>query len=288
MPLFDAALLRRFHCWWLLARRAGRRGLPAGPRRRLPAGGTAAIGVRDYTPGDDYRYIDWHWCARRDELLTRLFPSEDRYTSILLDCSPSMRLGRPSKFQLARQIAAALGYVSLLGGDCLRVAAFSATVVAELPPLGGKAEIARLLHFLEHLPLQGKQTDLARTAEGLRRRGQRRGPVVVLSDFYDPAGFQRGLGTLLAGGYEPHVVQIYEPRETYPGPLGEVELVDIETGAVRRVAITAQDLARHEQHFAEFCQSIRRWCAKWGITCIQLPSDTPPPEALLAVLQGGK
>ena len=311
MSLFAAKLLQRFHHLSLLAQQAGCRGLLT-PHGRPLAGGTEATGVRDYAPGDDYRTIDWHWCARRDELLTRLFQGgEDRHTSLLLDCSPSMGLGSPPKFDLARQIAAALGYVSLLGGDCLRVAAFARAFVAELPPLRGKAQVARILRFLEDLPLRGGRTDLGRTAEELRRRGQRRGPVVVLSDFYDQGGFRRGLGILLAAGYAPRVLQLYDPSEADPflldhgrekvtgtfcrnGPSGASHkrclspFPDPRAENARRATMAQRPLDQRQRRFAEVCDALRGWCVRRGIACLQLASDTPQEEVLLRILGGRK
>lgn len=218
MAMFDSELLKRFEYLSLVARQAGGRSLVTRPCNKLPGGGTEVTGLRDYAPGDEYRHIDWTLCARRDELLTRTFEGdEDLHVYILLDCSPSMGLGRPAKFHLARQIAAVLGYAVLANLDCLSVSAFSDALVADLPPIRHRARAAALLRFLEQLSLQGTRTDLARTAEGFVRRYQRHGPVVVISDLYDRNGFQRGLDVLQNRGYEPRVVQVYELARPNPG-----------------------------------------------------------------------
>ena len=86
-----------------------------------------------------------------------------------------MGLGRPAKFHLARQIAAALGYVSLMNLDRLVVAAFADGLAADLPPLRHASRILRLLRFLEELSPLGTRTDLLRAVEMFVRRPQRRG-----------------------------------------------------------------------------------------------------------------
>ena len=69
---------------------------------------------RDYSPGDDFRWIDWSVCARHDELISRYRPAgEDRGVTILVDCSRSMSVGEPKKFDAARRGAAALGAMAL-------------------------------------------------------------------------------------------------------------------------------------------------------------------------------
>ena len=93
-----------------MAERTGGSPLLAAAQRKLPGGGTEVTGHRDYSPGDDFHAIDWTLCASRDELYVKLFEGQsDRDVHLLVDCSPSMGLGRPAKFQVARQIAAGSG-----------------------------------------------------------------------------------------------------------------------------------------------------------------------------------
>ena len=75
------------------------------------------------------------------------------------------------------------------------------------------------------------QTDLARTVTGFVHRTQRRGLVVVISDLFDPGGYQRGLDLLRHHRYEPHIIQLYDRREAEPDLKGDMELVDVETAA---------------------------------------------------------
>lgn len=289
MAMFDPQWLKRLHSLSLAAGRSGGVSLVAAPPKKLPGGGTEAAGLRDYAPGDDYRHVDWTRCARHDELLTRTFrPAEDLHVYILLDCSPSMGLGDPAKFELARQIAAVLGYAAL--GDLARlsVAAFSGGIVAELPPIRHKTRIFKLLRFLRELPLEGTRTDLKRTAEGFVGRYQRHGPAVVISDLYDPRGFQPGLDILRHRGYPPRLVQIHEPREARPDLLGDLELFDVEAETARRTTITERAARRYEEVFAQFQRSVRGYCAGHGIACVQVASDTPEDEVLLKVLGAGR
>jgi uncharacterized protein (DUF58 family) len=285
MSLFGPTILKRFHYLSLVSRRAGGSALLAAPRRKLLGGGTEMTGYRDYAPGDDYRQIYWTLCARRDEVLTKVFEGDaDRHVYLLLDCSPSMGLGQPPKFHIARQVAALLGYVALLNLDRLGVAAFSDGLVAELPRLRHQSRLPRLLRFLDEMSLQGTRTNLAHAAEALTRRCQRHGPVIVLSDLYDPAGFRRGFDILRYRGYEPRLVQVHDPREDDPGLLGDVGLWDVETQDVRDVTITERAARRYCALLAEFRQSVRDYCSRQGIPCMQIACDAPEDEVLLRVL----
>ena len=284
--LDDFDLLKRLHYLSLVAERAGGVSLLGGPRKKIPGGGTEVTGIRDYVPGDEYRYIDWTLCARRDELMSKVFEGdEDRHGYILLDCSRSMGQGNPPKLRLARQIAAVLGYTALMKLDQIGLCAFADGVVDSLPPLRGKTRIPRLLQFLRHLTADASATDLTRTAEAYVRRYQRRGTLVLISDLYDPHGFQRAMDIFRNHGYDLRVVQIYDPREAEAAHLGDVELWDVESGSVRPATITERAAARYRTLFGEFLASVRDYCSRSGVTCLQLTCDMPEDTVLLNVLR---
>jgi uncharacterized protein (DUF58 family) len=311
MPLFSPQHLKRFERLSFYAQQTGGSPLLAVTRKRLPGGGTEVTGHRDYSPGDDFHAIDWMLCARRDELYVKLFEGQaDRDIHILLDCSPSMGLGRPAKFQIARQVAAALGYVSLLRLDRLTVAAYADGLVAGLPPLRHESRALRLLRFLEGLSASAgvpalagsgdtcrrpslrdgaraelqRATNLLRAVEAFVRRPQRPGPVVVISDLYDAHGFQRGFDLLRFHGYDPRLVEIVDPADADAPLLGDVELVDVESQGATRATITERTARRYRQLVAEFHDSVRDSCRRMGIFHISLACDTPEDEVYRRVM----
>jgi len=272
---FDSDVLKRFRRLRLAVHR----------RATSSAAGREAFGLRDYAPGDDYRQIDWRLCARRDELLTKVFPPyEDRHTYVLLDCSPSMGLGSPAKFHLACRIAGMLGYTALTNQECLHATGFADGPLSDTGPLRGTARIGRLMRFLHALPLNGSQTNLARTAAALVRRCQPHGPVAVISDLYDPRGFREAFDVLLHRGYRPRLFHVYAPCEAEPELWGDVELADVEGGTSREVTITERAAQRYGQLFAEFCQSVRDYCRRRVIPLVQVASDVPEDEVLMKLV----
>ncbi len=285
MPLFSPGLLKRTELLSLGAQRTGGSPLLAAARKKLPGAGTEVTGHRDYSPGDDFQAIDWALYARRSELCVKLFESQsDRDVHLLLDCSPSMGLGHPAKFQLARQIAAALGYASLMNGDRLVVAAFAEGLVADLPPLRHPSRILRLLRFLEALSPLGRNTNLLCAVAMFVRRPQRYGPVLVISDLYDADGFQRGFDLLRFHGYEPRLVHLIDPSDAQPALLGDVELIDVESQTGTNVTITERTLRRYRALLAEFHESVREYCRRRGIVCMPIPCDMHEDEVLRRVL----
>ncbi len=291
MPLFSPGLLKRTELLSRYAQRFGGSRLLAAAGKKIPGGGTEVTGRRDYSPGDDFHAIDWTLCARRDELYVKLFEGQtDRDVHLLLDCSPSMGLGQPAKFHLARQIAAALGYVSLMNRDRLLVAAFADGLAADLPPLRHPSRILRLLRFLEEMSPRGAKTDLLRAFEMFVRRPQRSGPVVVLSDLYDSAGrapsegWSRGFDLLRFHGYEPRLVHIVDPADAEPALLGDAELIDVESQAGESVTITERTVRRYRALVAQFHESVRDYCRRRGIVYMPINCDMAEDEVFLRVL----
>ena len=220
-------------------------------------GGIEFADHREYTPGDDFRYLDWNVFARHDELLLKRFQEEeDLHVYILLDCSRSMAFGDPPKFDYARQVAAALAYIALADLDRVAVVAFAGDIVADFPLTRGKARILSLLKFLERLEPQGAATDLARVARASSIAASGGGWRWCISDLFDPNGFQRGLDLLRHHRYEPHVVQVYDRREAEPELKGDLELFDVETGTVQKVTVTERNLRQYRKIFAEFLESV--------------------------------
>ncbi|HVC99336.1 MAG TPA: DUF58 domain-containing protein [Pirellulales bacterium] len=288
MPLFGSDFLNKLEYLSLISRRVFRGSILAQRRTMQLGGGIEFADHREYTPGDDFRYLDWNVYARHDQLLLKRFQEEeDLHIYLFVDCSRSMDFGSPSKFDLARQVVAALAYIALADLDRVAIVAFSNEILADMPLARGKARILSVLKFLENLIPQGTQTDLARVASGFVHRTQRRGLAVVVSDLYDPSGFERGLDMLRHRRYEPHVVQIFDPREANPEVLGDVELYDIETAANRKVTVTERNLRKYRRIFDDFQQSVQKYCRSYGLGCTRTSTETPFDQLILRMMREG-
>jgi uncharacterized protein (DUF58 family) len=285
-PLFDSEFLQKLEYLSLVSRRVFRGQILAQRRTARLGGGVEFVDHRDYTPGDDFRHVDWNVFARHDELLLKRFQEEeDLHVYILLDCSRSMAFGAPPKFDLARRLAAALAYIALADLDRVAVVAFADGAVAELPLTRGKSRILGLLKFLDGLAADGARTDLAKLVAAFVGRTQRRGLAVVVSDLFDPDGFGRGLDLLRHHRYEPHVVQVFDRREADPDLLGDLELYDVETGSVRKVTVTEKNLRQYRRIFATFQESLARYCSTHGLSCTRATTDVPFDQWVLRMMR---
>lgn len=284
--LFDGDFLKKLEYLSLISRRVFRGSLLAQRRTKQMGGGIEFADHREYAAGDDFRHLDWNVYARHGDLLLKRFQEEeDLHVYFLLDCSRSMGFGKPPKFDLARQVTAALAYIALSNLDRIGVIAYSQEIVADFPLTRGKDRILSLLRFLENLECQGTDTNLGRIVNSFVLRPQRRGLAVVVSDLFDPSGYERGLDLLRHRTYEPHIVQIHDPAEAKPNLLGEIELVDVETESIRKVTITERALREYRRVFNEFQQGVEGYGKKYGLGCTQTTNDVNFEDLVLRMMR---
>ena len=284
--LFDGGFLKKLEYLSLISRRVFRGSLLAQRRTKQMGGGIEFADHREYAAGDDFRHLDWNVYARHGDLLLKRFQEEeDLHVYFLLDCSRSMMFGNPPKFDLARQVTAALAYIALADLDRVSVVAYSQEIVADFPLTRGKDRILSLLRFLEKLEPQGTDTNLGRIVNSFVLRPQRRGLAVVVSDLFDPSGYERGLDLLRHRTYEPHLIQIHDPAEAKPNLLGEIELVDIETDSLRKVTITERALREYRRVFNEFQTGVAAYGKKYGLGCTQTTNDVNFEDLVLRMMR---
>src|SRR2546422_11687212 len=123
--LLTPELLRRLEQFQLLAARRAKSNAKGERRSRARGQSVEFADHRSYVPGDDFRYLDWNLFGRLDKLFLKLYEEERELpVRIFLDASESMTFGEPRKYDFARQIAPAVGYVALCGFDRVSVIPF--------------------------------------------------------------------------------------------------------------------------------------------------------------------
>ena len=240
---------------------------------------------REYTPGDDLRYVDWNIYSRTEKPFIRTFiEEEDLFVYLLVDTSASMLEGEPQKLQWALRLTAALAYISLLGLDRVSVAAFDGRLGKVLRPLRGKASLFTLLEFLENIPQGGKKTSLKRALAEHAQLVKKRGVAIVLSDFMD-LHYEDGLKQLVGRSFEVHAIQVLSPQELTPPYDGELLLTDAESGRTKAVSITPALLDRYDQIIKAFTGEVRDWCRQRGVSYTLSQSTDDVENTILGQLR---
>jgi uncharacterized protein (DUF58 family) len=285
--LFDDEFQRKLEYLALVSRRVFSGRLRAERRTKKSGSGVEFADHRDYQPGDDFRSLDWNVYQRFDRLLVRLYEEEeDLAIHFILDASASMAFGEGRKLAYAKRVVAALAYVGLANLDRVNIVTTSDRVADRMPETRGKARIFKALRFLREATAEG-QTDLGDAMKTFVAQNKRRGLAVLVSDLYDPAGFEKGINVLRYNKFDVFVVHVVDPAEARPRLHGDVLVYDCETGAEREVTVTARLLDQFGKAYAQYLADVERFCATHQVAYVSASIEVPFDELILRVFRRG-
>lgn len=242
---------------------------------------------RQYSPGDDPRYLDWRLYARSDRYYIKKFEDETNLRChLLVDNSRSMAYGSLgyTKAQYANTLAATLAYFLFLQGDAVGLLTFDEGIREFLPARHRPGHLRHLMLKLEQ-PAGGAATDLAAPLQRIARTLKRRALLVLISDLLAPIDTcERNLAALTACGHEVLLFHILDPAELAFAFDKPVMFHDVETG--RRLFIdpgTARKeyLKKLDAHNA----TIHSVCQRLGIGYRRFGTDRPLELALFDFLR---
>jgi uncharacterized protein (DUF58 family) len=233
---------------------------------------------RNYTVGDDLRFIDWNIYARLEKLFLKLFlEEEDLSLHILVDVSGSTDYGEPKKSIYLKRVAAALGYLGLVNYNRVNISAVSKSVVAETGGLRGRKSVPRMLQFIEGLAPSGAG-DFPAAAKRFALAHRAKGVVVVLSDFFDKSGYEPSMRYLMSGKYDTFAIQVLSPQEIEPDMRGDLKLKDVEDADTAEVSITQPLLKQYKANLNAYCLGLKDYVTRRGgvylFTSTAVPFDT--------------
>jgi len=239
---------------------------------------------RPYRAGDDLKYLDWKLFGRSDRLYTRQFRETTNVSIMLvLDTSASMAYPsdseQPSKLRYAAIIAAALAHLAITQGHAVGLMTTAAESGVMLKARGGRPHLRSLIAQLDGLKAQGSW-DGARALSLGAQLLQRRGLMVVLSDFYDnEEGVQRELRHIAHHGHDVIAMQLLSAEERLLAGSAAVEFEDLETGE-RRMADVQAIGAEYARAVSEFVARTHQSATRAGIDHVLIPTEEPPEVVL--------
>jgi len=279
----DSSFLRKLERFEILPHGIHRGG-QIGHRRSLSRGaGLEFADHKEYSAGDDIRYIDWNVYAHLEELFVKIFEQEEALPAyILLDRSASMSVGSPSKLLLGAQVAAALAYVGLANQDHVRVSLFANGLVSSSKVLRGKTHIYEVFDLLD-APAEST-TDIAAALGSFSTEARLPGVAFIISDFLDPAGVLKGIRLLAGRKFSVYALHVVAPEELHPGLSGDVEFQDVETRETLRVPLRKDTLERFRAFFEAHCEALRTELRRYGVRYVRLSVTQPLDEILFTRL----
>ncbi|MBK9138311.1 MAG: DUF58 domain-containing protein [Verrucomicrobia bacterium] len=242
---------------------------------------------RQYTPGDDLRYLDWRVLARSDRFFLKRFEDETNLRGHLVaDQSRSMTFGSLgfTKAEYAATLAATLAYFLHLQGDAVGLLTFDDQVRDYLPARHRVSHLRRLMHALER-SAAGTSTDLAAPLQRVAELVRKRGLVLLISDFLAPLDrLEAALLQLSASGHEMVVFQVLDPAEVTLDFRNAALFEDMESGRTLLVdPVTAR--AEYTRRLEAQTRAVRDLCQRLGHTCLRLTTDQPLELALFDFLR---
>lgn len=241
---------------------------------------------RQYSPGDDPRYLDWKLYARSDRFYLKRFEDETNLRCYLLvDLSRSMGYSSLTytKAEYAKTAAATIAYFLALQRDGVGLVSFDTHVQEFLPARYRPGHTHRIMVALERAP-SGTGTDLAAPLEQVARLSRKRGLVILLSDLLAPLEtLERHLGYLRSQGHEVAVLRVLDPAEV-EFPFRDATMFhDVESG--RELYVDPEIVReRYKQQFTAHATELRATCHRLGVDLSELVTDKPLEHALFDLL----
>jgi len=284
-PLLSPELLARLERMELVSRKVFRGRMKGERRSRRKGQSVEFADFRNYVPGDDLRFIDWNTYARLDRLFLKMFlEEEDLHFYALLDASLSMGFGAPTKFDHAKQLAAALGFIGLVRGDRVKIETLGGDSAKRSPVFRGRRSLWRMFDHLAALA-PGDAPSLAEGTKSFCLRNSGKGIVVLVSDLMDKPGYEPALRYLLAQEMDVCVVHVFSAEEMDPELAGDLRLVDCEDGDEAEITVSAPVLARYRRALAAFTASAREFCTRRGILYVLARNDLPVEQLITGYLR---
>jgi uncharacterized protein (DUF58 family) len=281
----DAKFLKKLEHLMLMSKGVYSGEMMGARRSRRRGTGLEFTDHKQYSPGDDLRYLDWNVLGRLDELFLKIFEmEEDLYVHVLVDNSGSMDFDDPSKIDTAKTIAACLAYIGLAKQDIVRLAFFSDNLVANSDHFKGRSSIFRVFDFLNEHDAGGR-TAFKDALLDFVKYNRRQGLAIVISDFLDPEGVETGLKQLVHNKFGIYGLHVVAPAEVDPSLVGDLNLVDSETDEVLPISIRRSTLAAYREFFEKHCRHVRRFLNSYNGHYIQVPTTTKLEDLVLKVFR---
>jgi uncharacterized protein (DUF58 family) len=187
--------------------------------------------VREYTAGDDIRFIDWNVSARFGHPFSKVFEEERELTVMLLvDVSASSLFGtiHAPKKDIATEIAAAIAFSAVNNGDKVGLILYSDKIEKYVPPKKGKQHALYMVRELLSSGSEGKKTDLRKALRYFNNTTRQKSIAFILSDFID-ANYQDAL-RISGNRHDVTGIKLYDRMDMTLPRVGMLRIADAETG----------------------------------------------------------
>ncbi|WIO74709.1 DUF58 domain-containing protein [Porticoccaceae bacterium LTM1] len=228
---------------------------------------------RPYSAGDDLRRIDWNIYNRLGRIFLRLYEEQQDLPLYLMpDLSESMYSEGAVRAKAALRASLAMATISMNQNDSAGLVPFGEDMEVITKGKSGKANIMSFARHLSGLKPQAK-TDLPKSLQKLSSLNLRSGLLVIVSDFFDPAGLEAIKKALGKVKHKVLLIQIVRPSDSDPTLQGELRLRDCETGEVADIAMTTAVLKRYQEAYQTFSEQLAQVAKKRQAGLLRLDAE---------------
>ena len=197
---------------------------------KFRGGGIEFSEVREYSPGDDVKRIDWNVSARHNSLYVKEFVEENELNIYLIvDLSASTNFGfTKSKLDLSFEVAVSLMFLALKNNDRLGLGIFTNKLEKFIPSRKGKRQLLRIIKELIEYEPKNKETDILQSLSALKNKLKRKSVIYIISDFLSD-DYEKPL-KFLKLHHEVILINISDIKEREIPNIGYAYIEDAETG----------------------------------------------------------
>jgi len=199
-------------------------------------GGTEFEQLREFSPDDEFRRIDWSATARTAKLIVRTYRAERNQTVLLLLDSGRVMAGQVDgvpRLEHAMDAVMMMTAVTTRLGDRAGLLAFGRQVRAVVPPSGGGSQLPRIVDAMYDLDAELAESDYRAAFSETMTRFRRRAFVVLLTELTEPVIAETLLPALPAM-VRHHLVLVAGVRD--PDVVGWARSVPTDAGEAYRKA----------------------------------------------------
>ena len=233
--------------------------------------------VREYTPGDDVRSIDWNVTARAGKPYVKRFVEEREMTVMLvvdLSASGEFATAGRLKNELAAEFCAVLAFAAVRNNDKVGLIIFTDEIELFIPPKKGSGHVLRLIRELLYFKMPKKKTNIPLALDYLGRVIRKKATIFLVSDFI-ATDFTRQL-SLINRRHDVVAVAVRDPAEIEMPSVGLVEFVDAETGEVMVVDTSSGKFQRRfGSQSAAHADELESMLRSANVDCINIRTDKP-------------
>jgi uncharacterized protein (DUF58 family) len=233
--------------------------------------------VREYTPGDDIRAIDWNVTARTGKPFVKRFVEERELTVLFaVDLSASGEFGTVNKMknELAAEFCAVLAFAAAKNNDKVGLLIFTDRIELFIPPKKGSRHVLRLIRELLAFKMPKRKTNIPLVLDYLARVVRKRATVFVVSDFLE-GGFKKSL-SLLNKRHDVVAVPVHDRVEIAMPSVGLIEVQDAETGEIMLVDTSSRRFRnRYGDHSSQRFDELKGIFRSSNVDFIPIATDKP-------------